>query len=478
MLTSLALVVVVVIDQFRTDELLRAHQILNPAGIGRLVDQGIFYDDAHHTQFFNKTCPGHTAISTGAQPGLHGIMGNYDWDSAAQKPIYWVSDTDHHWIDADADLKDFEMGTSPKRILTTTVGDELKNLWPESRVVSVAPKDRAAIAMGGHRADGVYWFAPHTEIWTTSDFYQPSKKLPSWLEKFNKADAPLVKAQSGNYESSTQAVFDTVDVALAAADAEKLGTHKKPDMLWVSFSTHDIVSHTKGDDSAELKKILKAEDDSIAKLITQLQKKMGSKKILVVFTADHGAGVDVEHLPNIPGGKMDDPQVKTKLNQCLLDHGITGKDRKPLAYLTTGSAYLSSINSTPQARGTLKTCLESLPGVWRAYTKDEILEGKIPNTPWLQYLPSAFHPARGADAVIIFDPYWNSSKIEPINHETSYDYDSWVPLAFWWPGIKKMQVHHRVHLTSLAPTLARILETRRPSGAMDDYLTEVLDALP
>src|SRR5476651_2554971 len=124
MISSLALVVVIVIDQFRTDELLRAQSHLNPAGIGLLVNQGIFYDDAHHNQFFNMTCPGHTAISTGAMPGLHGIMLNDDWDSKTGEEIYCVSDQEHKWVDADLDNKNPNIGTSAKRILVSTLGDE------------------------------------------------------------------------------------------------------------------------------------------------------------------------------------------------------------------------------------------------------------------------------------------------------------------------------------------------------------------
>jgi predicted AlkP superfamily pyrophosphatase or phosphodiesterase len=74
MLSAFALVVVIVIDQFRTDEYLRLQNQLSPNGIVRLIDQGIFYDDAHHTQFFNMTCPGHVAISTGFRRGLNPVL--------------------------------------------------------------------------------------------------------------------------------------------------------------------------------------------------------------------------------------------------------------------------------------------------------------------------------------------------------------------------------------------------------------------
>src|SRR5687767_3997033 len=103
MLSSVALVVVIVIDQLRTDFLLRNQQTLNPAGIGLVVNKGVFYDDAHHNQFLNMTCPGHVAISTGAQPGLHGILSNEDWDAKARRQVYCMADPDHQWIEAGGD---------------------------------------------------------------------------------------------------------------------------------------------------------------------------------------------------------------------------------------------------------------------------------------------------------------------------------------------------------------------------------------
>lgn len=478
MLSSLALVVVIVIDQLRTDQLLRIQNQLNPAGLGLLVNKGVFYDDAHHSNFFNMTCPGHVAISTGAFSGLNGIVINDDWDKNSGRAVYCVADKDNHWIDAEADKDDFEMGTSAKRIMTTTVGDELKVLNGEkSKVISVSLKDRAAIGLAGHAGDGAYWYAPKTEVWTTSTAYRPSKTLPSWLQKFNAAFSK--HERNADYELTPQSVEDTTDVALAAAEGEKLGHHAKPDILWVSYSTHDRVAHEKSDDSPEFASVFRTEDKSISRLLGKLRRSV-SEKILVVLTADHGSGMGTQTAKklNLPAGKLNEKDTRRQLNECMAHKGFDPKGGAVAAVLSMNVYLADTVKDKRLAREKAKECLNEMEhSVWQAFTREDILSGRIPNAPWLKNLAASYYPARGADVVGVLLPYWNSHGSSELSHETPYDYDSWVPLALWWPNAHKKMIHRRVEVLSLAPTLTRLLNARRPSGATAEFLTEVLDAL-
>jgi arylsulfatase A-like enzyme len=473
MLSSLALVVVIVVDQLRTDELLRAQNQFTPYGISQLIKDGVFYDDAHHPQFFNMTCPGHTALSTGALPALNGIMVNNDWDKKAEKTIYCVSDEDHKWLGADLDNKSSNIGTSAKRILVSTLGDEMKLAWKnDNKVVSVSVKDRAAIALGGHAADGAYWYAPKANIWTTSDAY--AKKLPPWLIGFNKSHAIPTPKEEEAYESSTDAIRDLTDLALTASTAENLGHHSHPDILWISYSTHDFVAHKTGDDSEELRATLKSEDQNIGRLVASLKKSLGAKKLLVVLTGDHGAGINIDEGKKfrIPGGRQNQKMTLDQLNACLAPEKIR------VAHINEMSIYLDDKTADlPRARAKTKECLLKMSeSIGNAYTRDEILGNQVPQTPWLNKLAPSYNLARGADVIGVLQPYWNSRDEDVTNHETPYDYDSWVPLVFWWQGAPHRKIHRRVEVTSVAPTLSRILLTRRPSGCTSDYLTEVLDA--
>src|SRR5205823_12499964 len=48
-------------------------------------------------------------------------------------------------------------GMSPVSLSEDSLGDRVKSRFPGSHVISVAIKDRAAILMGGRRADAAYW---------------------------------------------------------------------------------------------------------------------------------------------------------------------------------------------------------------------------------------------------------------------------------------------------------------------------------
>ena len=56
-----------------------------------------------------------------------------------------------------SDSKEGQM--SPHRLLTTTIGDELRLATDfRSKVIGVALKDRAAILPAGHSANAAYWW--------------------------------------------------------------------------------------------------------------------------------------------------------------------------------------------------------------------------------------------------------------------------------------------------------------------------------
>jgi len=63
-------------------------------------------------------------------------------------------------------------GCSPHRLLVSTIGDELKMAdGGKSRVIGISLKDRAAILLVGHMADGAYWFDNMSGNFVSSTYY-------------------------------------------------------------------------------------------------------------------------------------------------------------------------------------------------------------------------------------------------------------------------------------------------------------------
>ncbi len=87
------LILLVAVDQFRYDYLLRFRNDYT-AGLKRLLDQGAVFDDAHYIHYTTMTAQGHSTVLTGATPSVSGIIQDTWYDRAARKTVTSVSDDD------------------------------------------------------------------------------------------------------------------------------------------------------------------------------------------------------------------------------------------------------------------------------------------------------------------------------------------------------------------------------------------------
>ncbi len=60
---------------------------------------------------------------------------------------------------------------SPHRLEVSTVGDELRNIDPGSKVIGISLKARSAILPSGHRSNGAFWFDDTAGGFVSSTFY-------------------------------------------------------------------------------------------------------------------------------------------------------------------------------------------------------------------------------------------------------------------------------------------------------------------
>src|SRR6202167_5987795 len=145
------LVIILVVDQFRADALDRYRADFKGRGFRLFLDKGAYFEDCYYDYANTKTAPGHATIGTGAYTDGHGISGNDWWDLARnpERPITSVEDERYHLVGLPANAKPAS-GTSPRNLLASTVGDELRLATAgESKVFGVSLKDRAAILPAG-----------------------------------------------------------------------------------------------------------------------------------------------------------------------------------------------------------------------------------------------------------------------------------------------------------------------------------------
>jgi hypothetical protein len=121
--------------------------------------------------------------------------------------------------------------------------------------------------------------------------------------------------------------------------------------------------------------------------------------------------------------------------------------------------------------------IETLEPVWRAYTRSQLIEGRVPPDRWSRRVLLSFDRERSGDVEVLFEPYWVSST-SGTTHGTAYSYDTHIPLVVMGPGIRKGRYDRGVVLNDLAPTLATLLGVETPSGASGQALADILQPPP
>src|SRR5678815_249994 len=154
------LVLLIVVDQFRYDYLERFNDLFVSNGFKRLMRDGASWTQSNYDHIPTYTAPGHATMMTGAYPAESGIVGNEWPDRATGKRVTSVSDTTVTLLGGGQN----EGASSPRRLMSSTVGDELRLATNDrSKVIGISVKDRSAILPAGRHANAAYWFS-----WTLS----------------------------------------------------------------------------------------------------------------------------------------------------------------------------------------------------------------------------------------------------------------------------------------------------------------------
>ncbi len=470
------LTVVLVIDQFRADWLTRRADIFvpkgdikNPGGFAYLASKGAFYPYASHDLLSNMTGPGHANISTGALPYRHGIVLNTWFDRATEKEQYCVGDSASSLIGFEGEIK--KGGMSPRNLEVTTIGDELKLASPESRVASIAIKDRAAILMGGHLSDATYWFEDGSCQWVTSRFYVPKGNTPAWMN----AARPAQSLCNKEALASPLAITETFRFAKNVIAEMKLGQRGKEDLLFLSVSSHDYRGHKVGSNAPEMDEMVRAEDVEISQFLKFLAKKIpgGLKGVNLVLTADHGgpAAIDNGKSERFRMGGLDEKKAVEDVRAAL--EREFGKSRAKL--LVGGDSFQFFFKSyDAEVFAAVRKYLSELDWVERVLVRiDGNLTQDIPAD--LGRYARQSLGSRSGDIIAVPKAYrfgqWGPKTID---HVTANSYDRLVPLLFVGPAFQAKTFFLTARVQDLAPTLAATLGILPPSASEGRILSEAL----
>ena len=522
---SPALVVVITIDQFRGDYLARFAPHLVDGGFRLLLDQGANFTDCRYRHAVTKTACGHAVVLTGVHANHHGIVNNAWTDRETLKRGNCVEDTTVQLIGRPESRggvrlpgSDTVAGASPKRLLASTVGDELKLRSSASKVIGISSKDRSAILLSGKLADAAYWMDKGTIV--SSTHYM--KELPAWVSAFNAAGRvesyfgktwdrllPVAaydqlqgpdnmpgefgdygmgqtfpKVVNGGSAQVTPAYYEAfegapfknevlLDFARAAVENENLGRRGVTDLLCLSFSTNDVIGHNYGPDSHELMDITLRTDRMLAEFLAFLDQRVGLKKCTIVLTADHGVAPLPERVkglnPNLSAGRVDSVALLKACEDAL--NSAFGPLAAGRRWLLVDENWLFFQRDVLKEKGVasqaaekiVRDALLTLEFVEAAYSRTDLNAGTITGPHAEGVLLSHFGP-RSGDVYYHMKPFWVERKTGT-NHGTPYTYDTHVPLVWFGVGVKPGVYSQRVGVDDIAPTIARILGVLAPPRA-------------
>jgi predicted AlkP superfamily pyrophosphatase or phosphodiesterase len=514
------LIVTIVIDQFRADYLTRFQSRFLPAkkgpqvgGFQYLMTQGAYFPFGQYDLLQCMTGPGHASILTGAYPYVGGIPLNSWFDQNKKKTTYCVEDSESPLVGPEKSAS--SSGVSPRNLVATTVGDELKNAGYPSQVVSVSLKDRSSVLMGGHRADLAIWMDPTSHQWVSSRYYLPKQELPSWVKKLNQETLPPLGKEYVWKISGQGTGFSTADsippsgqsfphvsqfgskadlanplglelteiAAENAVNALRLGQGETTDLLAVSFSSHDYVGHAFGPNSREMEEMTVAEDRVLSRLFNFLEQKVpgGLQNVVIAFTADHGVAPSPEwgKMNKLEAGRIDENQLAKSLSEHLKEKFGNPKNGAWVLQVIDLNFYLNHEairdkgleNSVVEAAA--KSYLEKSPYTAFVLTYSEYLDRKLPPGMFEKQTLHTYYKGRSGDVILLAKPYFIPVG-STADHFTSYSYDRTVPIILAGRSIQPGIYATRAEVVDIAPTLSFLSGVIPPSLSEGRVLHEIL----
>jgi hypothetical protein len=528
------LVVIVVVDG------LGEHQVdqFRPrfkSGLKQLLDKGAWFTHAEYGQSTTVTATGHATIASGAYAYRHGLVGNEWFDPRTEKEVYCCEDPEYRI--AGEVSKEKHPGTSPRNLFVTTIGDEVRLATEfKSRVFGISMKDRGAILMAG-RGGMAYFYSGETGRFVTSSYYLKDGRYPDWWKKFHEgvpqnawfqkdwqpetipptsadpAEPPVADGASGfgkrfphridgTGKKPDPAYYKTLlstpyshqlltSFCRALMEGEGIGKNASdcPDVLAISYSSHDYINHRFGPESPESEDDLLKFDGIFADLLGLLDRQVGLKNVLLVLSSDHGFSVAPSTWTDkvrLEADRIYGDELLAKVNRRLrIKFGI---DKIAMSFMppTLWLDY-ELIDQRKLGRKEVEDecadVLSSLPGIHSVYTRTQLQHGDVPRTRLGTMVSRAWNSKVSGDVLVIQKDGWmfaakrDDTTTTPTGatHGSPWEYDTRVPVVFLGDAwIKEGRYAQHVDTTDIAPTLAEILRVAPPSGCEGRVLSEIL----
>lgn len=499
------LVVCITVDQLRGDYIEYFYNTFGERGFKRLMNEGRVYNNIRFEFSNMDEASAFATLFTGSNPCFNGISGTkvYDFDKGKEKSI--LNDPEF--------LGNYtKENYSPKKLISSTIGDELKIASKgRSDVYAIAPNPEAAIVSAGHAANGAFWMDDYNGKWATTTFY---KGLPWYVDRYNNGpeslsarleqmiwtpSLPMEKLDAFPYvldeipykytfkENTNECFFNLKTspfinkevnrLALQFLEYGAFGSRSCPDMLSVTYYAGNYRGNQSKEYTREIQDTYFQLDKDLEQLLDKIDKKVGLPNTLIVFTGS-GYYRSEEEYPdgmNLVNGEFHPKRCVALLNMYLM--AIYGQQSNWVKGYYKNQIYLNR-KAIEDAKLDLITVQEKAADFLREFsgiqhvTTEHILRTGNWNERTSKHLQGTHISTRG-DIIIELQPGWTINNDNP-KEKTKIVRNNAVltPLVFMGSGIKPERIYRDVKATEVAPTVTHVLRIRPPNASNALPLTE------
>lgn len=519
---------VIVIDQFAYHYIQKLEKKFTH-GFNFLLSHGINYTNVHQPHAVPETATGHTALSTGTNPDMHGIIGNV-WQDKNGKVVNCDDDANFPILNTEIDKR--YQGKSANNILVDTISDQVALNSSDNQVFAISLKSRAAICTAGKTGKAL-WVENHG-LFTSSTAY--FTQLPAWVTEFNQQTAqtynlqphkkdttsadeqtqktPIEAKQSSTcwtiaYPNNPELYDIAKDQQLPtqlqppSKDPKKhpysifkmtpqanqleldlaykcIQTHYKKEsdnkmLLWVSLSSLDFLGHQVGPSDLRILDMIYHLDIQLEEFINKLKKEIGIEHTTFILTADHGVSPIPENVQKkgFSGAHriIDTPLVAT-LNKLIQEKyavfPLITTFIPPDFYFNLPLWNILDATIKTSIIDHIKDYLLEQPGIAAAWSAQEVQQMNTEFGSINSFFKHQYYVTRSGQITVRPEPYtFITSYHHGTTHWSPYNYDTHIPLIVY----QEETYHHKkistkIYSTQLANTIAHILNVSQPSASV------------
>lgn len=488
------LVVNIAIDQLRLDYLEAFSTLYGNDGFKKLMSGGMVYTNASYPFTPISRASAVTSITTGTTPYYNSIIGDRWLNRETLRPVYCVDDNKYLGINTNDK-------SSPRNIKTSAIADEMKIASDgKSIIYSIAPFRDAAILVGGHAVDGALWIDDNNGNWSSSTYYF-DKKLPKWLSDYienkhldqtitNTTWTPKSGVVGGysyilgggetkpfshkftgtrgyiTFKTSGLVNKEVTDMALECLKSNQMGSDGVTDMLNVVYYAGTFDHKTVSNSQVEIQDTYVRLDEEIARLINDIEMRVGRGNALIVITGTGTSDNDISDYAkyNIPTGTFYINRSASLLNMYL--GAIWGQGKYVEAvlgnqiFINKKLLEQKSLNLADVVNRSTEI-LSQMDGVRGVHTSYQLA---LMGSERLRRLRNGFSIERNGDISIEINPGWQLYNEENLDNSITNNAYVQFPIIFYGAGTHAERISTAVTVDRIAPTISKSIRIRAPNA--------------